>query len=72
MRWNMNKASLIRLKQYVKDDVVYQNYKKQNLTNANDFERFCIVHCRDIENLLKEYDRLKKMENKNEENSKEL
>ncbi len=43
-----------RLKEYIEKDEIYQNYKKDKLMNASDFEKFCIQHCKDIEELLEE------------------
>ena len=42
-----------RLKTYINEDEVYQKYKKGE-TNFNDFDKFCIQHCKDIEELLEE------------------
>ena len=41
------------LKQYVNEDIVYKRYKSGE-TGFNDFEKFCIKHCKDIESLLEE------------------
>lgn len=41
-----------RLKQYIEKDEIYQNYKQNKLINSNDFDKFCIQHCKDIEELL--------------------
>lgn len=43
-----------RLKEYIEKDEVYQAYKNGKLTNASDFDKFCIEHCKDIEELLEE------------------
>ena len=48
-----------RLRDYIKDDVIYQDYKK-GIKPESDFDRFCIQHCEDIEELLNENERLKK------------
>ena len=54
-----------RLKQYIEKDEIYQNYKQNKLMNSNDFDKFCIQHCKDIEELLEENQELKKqLENK--------
>lgn len=49
-----------KLKAYLKEDIIYQDY----LTNKNkhfaDFDLFCIEHCTDIENLLIECENLNK------------
>ena len=42
-----------RLKQYIDNDEVYQDYKNGNI-NLTDFEKFCIQHCKDIEEILEE------------------
>lgn len=47
-----------RLREYVEKDIIYQDYKKSN-KEPSDFERFCFVHCRDIENVLNENQLLK-------------
>lgn len=41
------------LKQYVNEDIVYKRYKSGE-TGFNDFEKFCIKHCKDIESLLEQ------------------
>ena len=41
------------LKQYVNEDIVYKRYKSGE-TEFNDFEKFCIKHCKDIESLLEQ------------------
>ena len=43
-----------RLKEYISKDEIYQNYKQNKLMNPSDFDRFCIQHCKDIEELLEE------------------
>lgn len=43
-----------RLKQYIEKDEIYQNYKQNKLMNSNDFDKFCIQYCKDIEELLDE------------------
>lgn len=40
------------LMRYIKDDIIYQEYKKGKLVNPNDFEMYCIKHCEDIEKIL--------------------
>ena len=52
-----------RLKQYIDNDEVYQGYKNGNI-NLTDFEKFCIQHCKDIEEILEEN---KKMKNQQKE-----
>ena len=56
-----------RLKEYIEKDEIYQNYKQDKLMNASDFEKFCIQHCKDIEELLEENKQLKANWNKLEE-----
>ena len=48
-----------RLKEYIEKDEIYQEYKNGKLTNASDFDKFCIQHCKDIEELLEENEELK-------------
>lgn len=47
-----------RLKQYIDNDEVYQDYKNGNI-NLTDFEKFCIQHCKDIEEILEENQKYK-------------
>ena len=42
------------LKEYIDKDEIYQDYKQDKLMNLSDFDKFCIQHCKDIEELLKE------------------
>ena len=42
-----------RLRTYISEDEVYQKYKKGE-TNFNDFDKFCIQHCADIEEMLQD------------------
>lgn len=46
-----------RLKEYIEFDEIYQKYKLGVLPNS-DFDEFCIGHCKDIENLITELERL--------------
>lgn len=48
-----------KLKEYIEKDEIYQDYKQDKLMNASDFEKFCIQHCRDIEEILEENQELK-------------
>lgn len=41
-----------RLKEYIEKDEIYQDYKQNKLMNCSDFDKFCIQHCKDIEELL--------------------
>ena len=43
-----------RLKEYISKDEIYQDYKQNKLMNPSDFDKFCIQHCKDIEELLEE------------------
>ena len=43
-----------RLKEYANKDEIYQDYKQNKLINSSDFDKFCIQHCKDIEELLEE------------------
>ena len=43
-----------RLKEYASKDEIYQDYKQNKLMNTSDFDKFCIQHCKDIEELLEE------------------
>lgn len=48
-----------RLKEYLNKDEIYQDYKQNKLMNFSDFDKFCIQHCKDIEELLEENNELK-------------
>lgn len=43
-----------RLKEYIEKDEIYQDYRQNKLMNCSDFDKFCIQHCKDIEELLEE------------------
>ena len=47
------------LKTYIKEDIIYQEYLKNKNKNFSDFDKFCIQHCKDIEELLEENEKLK-------------
>lgn len=47
------------LKTYIKEDIIYQEYLKNKNKNFSDFDKFCIQHCKDIEELLEENQKLK-------------
>ena len=47
------------LKEYIDKDEIYQDYKQDKLMNCSDFDKFCIQHCKDIEELLNENEKLK-------------
>lgn len=48
-----------RLEQYIKKDEIYRSYKQGKLMNSSDFDKFCIQHCKDIEELIEENHDLK-------------
>lgn len=64
----MNEEYKQRLKEYVKEDEIYQRWKKGKLTKEklSDFDYFCIKHCEDIEKLLEENKKLVKLCNEYE------
>ena len=41
------------------EDIIYQEYLKNKNKNFSDFDKFCIQHCKDIEELLEENEKLK-------------
>lgn len=41
-----------RLKEYIDKDEIYQEYKQNKLMDSSDFDKFCIQHCKDIEELI--------------------
>ena len=45
-----------KLQAYVNSDEIYQKYKNKQLKEISDFDRFCIKHCDDIEELIREYE----------------
>lgn len=47
-----------RLKEYINRDEIYQDYKQNKLMNCSDFDKFCIEHCKDIEEMLKQNQKL--------------
>lgn len=49
-----------RLTEYIERDEIYQDYKKDKLMNASDFDKFCIQYCKDIEEILEENQELQK------------
>lgn len=48
-----------RLEQYVKEDMIYNEYLDNHKNYVSDFDKFCVEHCQDIKNILKENDNLK-------------
>lgn len=57
---NEEANSIVRLKNYIKEDRVYQEWKSGNLKLPNDFELYCIENCIAIEEILDENSILKK------------
>lgn len=49
-----------RLKDYIKTDIVYNEFKEHPTKKFNDFDMFCVEHCEDIKKLLDENDKLEK------------
>lgn len=49
-----------RLKQYIEEDEIYNNWVNNNLNELSDFDKFCIQHCNDIKEILEENQDLKK------------
>lgn len=49
-----------RLKEYIKEDTIYNEYLEKNTSYVSDFDKFCIEHCQDIKNILEENEKLKK------------
>lgn len=47
-----------RLKDYIKTDIVYNDFKEHPTNKFNDFDMFCVEHCEDIKKLLEENERL--------------
>ena len=47
------------LKTYIKEDIFYKEYLKNKNKKFSDFDKFCIQHCKDIEELLEENEKLK-------------
>ena len=50
------RESIENLRQYVNDDVIYKKYVKNEDLEYNDFEIYCISHCKDIKALIKAYE----------------
>ena len=49
------------LKTYIKEDIIYQEYLKNKNKNFSDFDKFCIQHCKDIEELQQENQKYKEV-----------
>lgn len=47
-----------RLKEFIETDQIYKEWTGGKLKNPSDFDKYCIQHCEDIENLLRESDQL--------------
>jgi hypothetical protein len=47
-----------RLREYIENDPMYVEYKNGVNNDVSDFDRFCINHCEDIEDLLDEVEEL--------------
>lgn len=47
-----------RLKEFIETDQIYKEWTSGKLKNPSDFDKCCIQHCEDIENLLRESDQL--------------
>lgn len=47
-----------RLRSYIEEDPLYVEYKNGVNMAVSDFDRFCISHCEDIEDLLDEVEEL--------------
>ena len=46
------------LKDYIQEDIIYNDYLKRPAAEFNDFEKFCILHIEDIKWLLGENEAL--------------
>lgn len=42
----------LNLKEYLRQDEIYQKWKQDKLYNRSDFDNFCIDHCKDIQVVL--------------------
>lgn len=56
-----------RLKQYIEEDKIYNDWLNENKSYVSDFDKFCIQHCNDIKDLLEENRQLKEQMKKYEE-----
>lgn len=52
-QWGLN------LREYLRDDAVYQKYLKDEDFIPNEFEKYCIGHCLDIQQALDEISTLR-------------
>ena len=48
-----------RLRQYIRDDNIYTLHRQGKLPCPSDYEQFCVEHCKDIDDMLKENEYLK-------------
>lgn len=46
-----------RLKEYVENDKIYNEYQQNKHMALSDFDKFCIQHCQDIENIVQAYEK---------------
>ena len=42
------------LRQFLKEDIVYQRYLNKELTEMSDYDDFCVKNCQAIESMLKD------------------
>lgn len=42
----------LNLKEYLRQDEIYQKWKQGKLDGISDFDNFCIEHCKDIQVVL--------------------
>lgn len=54
------KKSIKNLKEYIEQDCVYRLYQHHPNTKFDDFEKYCIEHCTDIQTILTEQEQLEK------------
>ena len=47
-----------RLIEYIEDDAIYQEWIGTDNEDISDYDRFCIEHCQDIQELLNEVENL--------------
>ena len=60
-----------RLIEYIENDKAYQKYKSNKIFET-DFERFCFVHCQDIEWVLGEIKHLRELQKSMDKQHEEL
>ena len=49
-----------RLKDYIKMDIIYNDFKENPTKKFTDFDMFRVEHCKDIQKLLEENEKLEK------------